>query len=1335
MSKFKIIMMGLIAVFAMLGLNHTQVFANSYYMQPRSEQTNIMYFFELPADLSMDDYIALKLVQGVVNRNSPRFLINQRLAYFTEADIHWKQYYEDKGYRFVQLNTIGEVYNTFKSYFNGTVTYNHTFNTDTYHWPEAEMAAVAGALTDRIPILSSRQTEFETRYGLYAASTLTLTDSFSDDYDAASTINGHLENYGWTTPLQAYQWGYDNLLKYCNSHGYQNMCDESIDLVAGQKLFFAHLRSTDPGEFALLKNIYGYLQARNKSFPVWGWVSQEDSDINAMAAYGGYLLLDGSTNLSFHDKLPATGTVYKHNIEYTTSNTTLESDKYYITFMASEPSTPKAISSFQHGAWLDSNRGNVPINWGLLPYSSMRFPGLTEYYYSTATENDYFYAGDASPLGFTDYDNMPFAAQEEIKQLGTYYAQKVDQRYLDLYSPYGAIGAYNKAIYAELAFKTGMQGITAPLPSQTDHEVWTDNAGEGVLVINRPNMYPARQTDFSDDFSHGSGQWTPGSGIWTINGGAYNQGGTQGRHIAKAGSSSWSYVNYKGDVKKLSAAAGSTGLALRAGAGDNYYWFYLKDGNSTGIKKVVNGAETVLKEIPFAHNPDQSYTMKVVANGQSLKGYITYTKSLDTGVGIVQVAQTDQIFDITDSTFASGQIGLAANCNAEFDNIKVVSVTQAQQIVNYIKSQTVDASKAKPFFLPAYYGYVFTGDFDTNMLGSEPAAGEVMAVSPTDLKTVMDSINASYPGQFKFTRLDEMMSAARIAYTQLDTSDTVSPVATAVEGPGNAIALNSINSTDLRVRITENANIAANSATLKWNVPGKSGTGSAALTGSSTSGVDIAFIANNVNLDTGITGGVDVGDTVNFWVEGSDAAGNPFYTVNNSLSDPMASVTVAKNQVDAEKFNGWSISQGSMVEKASNEKKNGSYSLKAVFQNASWQLVHKTGTWDASDFDGIGFWVKGTINQTYVKCMDVDGTTFQSAAAITPNHWTYVYVPFTSNVSGGDGVFDPSKITWVQLMYDPALGGSGATYYYDDIEFIKDRIIHVDQAIYKDWFIHNASILTASADGPGDSYSLKAVYGGTSSDWQFANSKGKWNAYNCNGLGLWINSSLPTAYLKLLDADGTACEAAVAAIPHVWSYVYLPFTSNVNGGDGVFNSDSIVDIQLMFYRGFGDGSSYYGYYYSNIDFIKTQTSQIDSENYENWIGSTYNSEVTGEEKHNGNYSLKTAFFNDGAQWQHTQLGGSWDASSYSKIGLWIKAPLANGYIKVLDSDGTSFESNVALTPNTWTYVTVPFTSNVNGGDGIFNPERITFIQLIYYTGWGRGDNSYIYYYDDLEFTN
>ncbi len=58
-----------------------------------------------------------------------------------------------------------------------------------------------------------------------------------------------------------------------------------------------------------------------------------------------------------------------------------------------------AVSWTYHSAanriWKDKNRGDVPLGWAFNPNLSQRIPMVWDYFYATATDNDYFIAGDS----------------------------------------------------------------------------------------------------------------------------------------------------------------------------------------------------------------------------------------------------------------------------------------------------------------------------------------------------------------------------------------------------------------------------------------------------------------------------------------------------------------------------------------------------------------------------------------------------------------------------------------------------------------------------------------------------------------------------------------------------------------------------------------------------------------------------------------------------------------------------------------------------------------------------------------------------------------------------
>ena len=76
----------------------------------------------------------------------------------------------------------------------------------------------------------------------------------------------------------------------------------------------------------------------------------------------------------------------------------LEKKAYICVLMADYDSTTP-LYTYLPKNWDDPNRGKIPLSWGIDPNLIETFPDLFDYFYSTASENDYFVA-DASAAGY-----------------------------------------------------------------------------------------------------------------------------------------------------------------------------------------------------------------------------------------------------------------------------------------------------------------------------------------------------------------------------------------------------------------------------------------------------------------------------------------------------------------------------------------------------------------------------------------------------------------------------------------------------------------------------------------------------------------------------------------------------------------------------------------------------------------------------------------------------------------------------------------------------------------------------------------------------------------------
>lgn len=134
---------------------------------------------------------------------------------------------------------------------------------------------------------------------------------------------------------------------------------------------------------------------------------------------------------------------------------------------------------------------------------------------------------------------------------------------------------------------------------------------------------------FSDDFSGGSGNWTPVNGTWTASNGVYSQtSSTTINTLAYANTSALSNYTVTFQANKT---AGSEGFLLYAGVQDanNYLRWNFGGWTDTksGFERCVNGS--VYQMVPYydnwkfpSVNTNQWYNLKMVVSGNKVQCYV-----------------------------------------------------------------------------------------------------------------------------------------------------------------------------------------------------------------------------------------------------------------------------------------------------------------------------------------------------------------------------------------------------------------------------------------------------------------------------------------------------------------------------------------------------------------------------------------------------------------------------------------------------------------------------------------------------------------------------------------
>ena len=307
--------------------------------------------------------------------------------------------------------------------------------------------------------------------------------------------------------LGAHRWMLDHLFAGCDKSGavsrdrtYGQAAHDTlvdIDLAVSRRwasfdLSFMSSESRSGGDHDQANPAWGFdppdkpllielLDGLDEWAPVYGWGRPYESAlIRRLALSHGVKVCGGTGNGSFYAQMPRLSdgfTQFRPHAE----DVEVES-KIYIAFMSNEGDTLKCAASLVNGGgWLQSERGRIPINWGVDPLLIQDMPGLMGYYYSTAGENDYFFSapsgwGYLAPNMLSDERIAPYGAL--VKKGG----EIADTRYIDVW---WMSDLRKRNQFFPLLKAMGMRGLT-----QWSNRQEVEFAPDGTPVIHSNYYYP-----------------------------------------------------------------------------------------------------------------------------------------------------------------------------------------------------------------------------------------------------------------------------------------------------------------------------------------------------------------------------------------------------------------------------------------------------------------------------------------------------------------------------------------------------------------------------------------------------------------------------------------------------------------------------------------------------------------------------------------------------------------------------------------------------------------------------------------------------------------------------
>lgn len=426
---------------------------------------------------SYDERLTLGAIQGIVNRDQPRlFVENHMSTLYTASDTLWREYYaNEKGYSFIRLHSMEEVMHTFKYDVAGTVIYDQGQDAT------KAIAMTMAGLNDYVPVDASWL------HGQFKA------------LPVQEDLRGR-----WASNAAAYDWAQANLLyltadkqiysmgrSHANIHiGNDAIAWVGFDYGVRQQMFFFNLSpdaAAYPSDAARFDAILASLDEPGE---VWGWAEPEWMVFNKRVSESGNYIVNTGANGSFHATVPADTAVFKQNTHQTTSSVTLE-DKYYVIFQQTEGDTMKMPFGLFNGMWNSSQRGQVPLNYGINPILARDFPAVLEYFYDKAppTATDYFYSGGG--LGYVLLDQMAKApgGAAKVSAYGNYanaLLSAADLQVMDM---------WEDNVVNERAMETFM--ANAGLRGSTNTPLHTNNMGENMYTLSgKPIFVPAHNLHY-----------------------------------------------------------------------------------------------------------------------------------------------------------------------------------------------------------------------------------------------------------------------------------------------------------------------------------------------------------------------------------------------------------------------------------------------------------------------------------------------------------------------------------------------------------------------------------------------------------------------------------------------------------------------------------------------------------------------------------------------------------------------------------------------------------------------------------------------------------------------
>ena len=324
-------------------------------------------------DLPEGERVALMCLQGLANRGGARIFLMHR----PDWDAHWLNWYAYYEIEAEEANAETALQRRLKSAATGEAG-------GFVVWDEN--------LRDTIPIAIT----------IAGIRGLVATDAATAARFPHAPVVEDLRGR-WQHKIEAYRWAVEHLLPQCARHAVgslevgekaESFWSPAVDYLVGERAFVHNLcaHPERPEEAELWHRVAS--QMEREAFAV-GWSVPPDIEATYVDACSRHHLVQlcssAGTNLSFHQHIAAKEPLRQRHASE--GDVRLEK-AVYITFSQTDGDALHSMTNLQQGQWASPLRGSVPMGWWIAPRLSAGLgAALLEYYYRTATPNDYFVAG------------------------------------------------------------------------------------------------------------------------------------------------------------------------------------------------------------------------------------------------------------------------------------------------------------------------------------------------------------------------------------------------------------------------------------------------------------------------------------------------------------------------------------------------------------------------------------------------------------------------------------------------------------------------------------------------------------------------------------------------------------------------------------------------------------------------------------------------------------------------------------------------------------------------------------------------------------------------------